>query len=239
MTADLQPYERLIFALADGAVFTEATRIADIKHAEAMREAKAFGWPDRTQIKQAAADLRGVIEETAMPPRKTREPIPLEPDVEQAMTAGAALIEEARASIALDRDQTHDVGPVVVTEVPYDLDPVVDRTDELEYSRGIWRPDGITDEDVRAIPEVADVQPIRHAGVDQLLIEETAATLQTLERVISEDPLSPEQRARSVALTEAIEMVRGVCAPEVGELLTLADYIITGTVPVVMLAGSR
>lgn len=223
--------DALITALADGRTMREAAIAARMPSAVAVREAKAFGWPDLDSIRAAAEDIRerrtpppaALPGGDPVPPRtKTREPIPIEPDVEQAMTAGAAIITEARASVALDRDQTHDVGPVDVGELATSTsarDTAADRAlDNWEAPEG-------------------QPQPAAEAtGVDAALIEDTAATLQLLERITAParplGALTVEQRQRAVALREVADLVLGVDpGPTTGDLVALTDYIVTGRSP--------
>lgn len=73
----------------------------------------------------------------------------------------------------------------------------------------------------------------RTLGVDAALIEDTAATPQILERIGG--ALDREQEQRAYALRE----VAGIYAEaNVGEILALADYIITGVVPALLVTGS-
>lgn len=184
-----------------------------------------------------------------MPPRTKHEPVPIEPDVEQAITAGAALIREARASVALDRDQTH-----AVDDIPRDLDRLVDHQDQHEVQelthdeisdivqetlgRPVWVADDVTDEQRAAdVPGVASVDPI-----DRELMDDTADLLQTLERVTAAvneralGALDPQQRQRAVALREATDVLLGL-DPVVADLLVVADYIVTGAQPAVYVSG--
>lgn len=238
MTAALQPYQLLIIALADGIPFaTAATRIG-MRHADAMREAKAFGWPDLDALRQAAADIRTEHprEETPVPPRTKHAPVPIEPDVEQAMTAGAALIREARASVALDRPGDHDGHTVSLDNwetserggIPADLDAVVDHTDQHETFRPAAGSHLGTPDLVVAAPEAST------AAIDRELMDDTGAILQLfdrLERVTPPPALDREQRARAEALREAADITKDIGAgPTVMDLLELADFIITGTV---------
>ncbi|GEM_PF-5854899 len=216
-SAVLQPYELLILGLADGIPLTRAALAVGMRHGDATREAKAFGWPDPDALAQAAADIRTDHSlETPMPPRTKRDPIPLERDVEEAMTVGAAQIEEARASVALDRDRdgTVDVGPVVVGRrldnwetsergIPADLDAVVDHTDQHE----------------------------RPATIDRALIDDTTETLQLVDRLQQPNVLDADQQARAAAVREAGDIVLGHGAT-VAELLAVADFIATGFVVV-------
>lgn len=132
--------DALIVALADGQSMRDAALTAGMPSAIAVREAKVFGWPHLDSIRAAAEEIRERHATTTTPdpgdpvPRKP-EPIPVEPDVEALMTRGAAAYEDARASVALDRDQTHEV---VDDQIPHHLDAIVDRTDEAEFARGVW-----------------------------------------------------------------------------------------------------
>lgn len=131
--------DALIVALADGRTMREAAATVRMPSAAAVRAARERGWPDLDAIRLAADEIRERLsrEETPVPPRKP-EPIPIEPDVEQAMTpaAGAALVREARAS-ALDRDETHSLDNWETSErgIPGDLDAVVDHTDQHETAQ--------------------------------------------------------------------------------------------------------
>lgn len=235
VTTDIQPYERLILGLDLGWTLQKAATYAGLRAIDAEREARAFGWPELDGIREQADQLRQLYrEEAEMTPRKPREPVPIEPDVEAAMMAGATMIREARASVALDRGQTHDVGPVTVAALATSTAARDADADAQLDAVVTWRADDVTDETMAEPAVEAFVDPI-----DQAFLDDTREVLGILDRVVSNDPLNSEQRARSAAMTEVLEMVRGICAPTTGELLTLADYVITGTVPVVMLDETR
>lgn len=230
--------DALIVALADGRHLREAALAAHLPSAVAVREAKAFGWPDLDAIRLAADEIRERLsrEETPVPPRKP-VPIPIEPDVEQAMIAGAAAVREARASVALDRDETHSLDNWETSErgIPDDLDAVVDHTDQHEHPT--WRADDVTDEQLAAdVPDVASVE-----AIDRELIADTTEVLQLVERIArpTERPLhvlTVEQRQRAVALREASDITLGM-DPVLADLLVVADYIVTGTQPAVYVSG--
>ena len=209
--------DALIVALADGRSMRDAAVAARMPSAVAVREAKAFGWPDLDSIRAAAEEIRERhIPSPAVlpggdpvPPRKS-EPIPIEADVEQAMAAGAAKAAAAREAFR-DRDETIDVGPVVVTDIPADLDAAVDWADQREAKR------------------------------DALLIEDTAATLQLIERIAT--PARPpaavldvEQQQRALALREAADILAGL-GPGLADLLVCADFIATGCQPAILAPG--
>lgn len=245
--------DALILALADGRTMREAAAIARIPSAQAVRQARDVGWPDLDALRLAAEEIRDrhttpplSREETPVPPRKP-EPIPIEADVEQAITA--ALIREARASVALDRDrdQTH-----VVDEIPDDLADVVDQQDQREHQAqpaptvtGSYALDNTeTVDDLDRIVDRTDDVEASVDPIDRVLMDDTAALLQTLERVTADVPdrplgaLDPEQRQRAVALREVADLILGGGQEAtVGELLALTDYIITGTLPVLIVRG--
>lgn len=232
--------DALIVALADGRTMREAAATVRMPSAAAVRAAREVGWPDLDAIRLAADEIRERLsrEETPVPPRKP-EPIPIEPDVEQAMTpaAGAALVREARASVALDRDETHSLDNWETSErgIPADLDAVVDHTDQHEHPT--WRAGDVTGEQLAAdVPDVASVE-----AIDRELIADTAEVLQLVERIArpTERPLhvlTVEQRQRAVALREASDITLGM-DPVLADLLVVADYIVTGTQPAVYVSG--
>lgn len=219
---ELEPYERFVLDLAGGVLFSHAAIAAGLKAADAMREAKAFGWPDRNAIRQAAQDIRdehsreesNTMARTNPPSR--REPIPIEPDVEDAMTAGAALIREARASVALDRDETH-----AVDEAPpmagHGLDAAV------EFDAPTWRAEGVTDEQL-----AADVPEASTAAIDRELMADTGAILRFFDRVDA-----PVLNAEQLARAESLRVAAGLAIEHgatTGDLIALADFIATGSV---------
>lgn len=69
------------------------------------------------------------------------------------------------------------------------------------------------------------------SGVDALLIEDTTATLQLLERIAEPRALDGEQRARSAAVREVLDNVRDAT---VFDVLSIADYIVTGSARVAL-----
>ena len=249
--------DALIVALADGRTMRDAALLAGMPSAAAIREAKAVGWPDLDAVRLAAAEIRerhapppnDLPGGDPVPPRKP-EPIPVEPDVEAAMHRGAKATEQARAALYDRLKDDFNIADAELTEhavmpaepandtIPVDLDAVVDRTDQREAQRGVWRPDDTPTADATD----AAVEPV--PGVDALLIEDTAATLQMLERITTPPPrqalgaLTVEQRQRAVALRKAYDITCGSDpGPTVGDLLAMGDYIVTGTVPVLIVRG--
>lgn len=278
--------------------------------------------------------------EPPVPPRtKTREPIPVEPDVEDAITRGARQAEASRQALAtsteardaraeeLLAEREH-----VAREVPGFFDPVVfvdepegqpqpaaEATDAKPCAHAAHHLDKgarfepgdhvsvdglfgtaipcsgcsgaalvLDPDEIQPGPPPPGVEPLpadwaiaidRHAaehiaraaqaeaadapaytvhlpgggitkerlqeglrralrpGTDTALMEDTAAVLQLLDRAAEPQPLDAldvDQRARAVALREVAD---GFTDATVGETLALADWVITGIVPVVLITG--
>lgn len=228
-----QPYEVLVLALDGGEPFAQAARNAGLSLTDATREAKAFGYPDLEILRGVAAEIRSEHsreESTTMNPRRPAS-VPIEDDVAEAIASGAASIREARASVALDRDQTHEVvdDPAVVVDPTTRFIGTDEPVRVVEEQLPTWRAAGVTDADLGAWSPEASVE-----SVDREVLDGTQALLQLFGEMRKDRPLDDEQRARALALKAAADITKDIGpGPSVADLLDLADYIVTGTVPIV------
>jgi hypothetical protein len=163
-------------------------------------------------------------------PRKT-EPVPVEPDVEDAITRGAAAAERSRTALATsvearDAAADEDLAATLTGAVETIRDAVEDAKSRTrdDYSLTPPFPPGP--------PEVMAAVKLDRAAVEQVLRDIDVVTADT-----GPDPvavLTVEQQARILALREVGD---GFPDATIGEVLALADYIVTGTVPLGLAIG--
>lgn len=195
-----QPFELLVLALDAGETLAAAGRAAGLAYVDAIREAKAFGWPDAEAIRQAAEEIRSEHsreESTTMNPRRT-EPVPIEDDVAAALVAGAPYVEL----------HTSDPGP------------------SASRSGVTWRAPGVTDEQLAAdVPEASTESVDRQVldGTQALL--QLFGELRN-DRALDREQRARAVAVHSAA--EITKDIGG--GPTVADLIDLADYIVTGRV---------
>jgi hypothetical protein len=158
-------------------------------------------------------------------PRKP-EPVPIEPDVEDAITRGARQAEASRAALASGGQPKPSAE---ATDAQFGTERVVVE-DEMHVER-IETYSAIDDADE---PDIDDPRGAKldRAAVEQVLRDIDLVTADT--RPPLAEVLTLEQLARAAALEKV-----GDDFPDanVGEVLALADYIVTGTVPLGLAIG--